>query len=162
METAIACAPHYTIPLRWGHTLTNTYSKTRISAHRSGKKILCTYPGFTLSGFFRADMVSSSRSYNSSFTQNAQTTTVIWHSADWQALWLMLILFRYTTYRTGTGLWVTLGWAISVHLSGYNCIQKLHMGLAKHVHLSGFKSCTKHRAKVRGMENVCTYLGFTV
>jgi hypothetical protein len=27
-----------------------------------------------------------------------------------------------------------------VHLSRYNCIQKLHMGLAKHVHLSGL--CT--------------------
>ena len=35
-----------------------------------------------------------------------------------------------------------------VHLSG--------------VHLSGFRSCTKHSTKVRGMENVCTYLGFTV
>jgi hypothetical protein len=35
-----------------------------------------------------------------------------------------------------------------VHLSG--------------VYLTGFRSCTKHRAKVRGMENVCTYPGFTV
>ena len=95
--------------------------------------------------------------------QNAQITTVSWHSVDWQALWLMFMLFHYTTYCIGTGLlsdtWVGY---VFVHLSGYNCIQKLHMGLAKHVHLSGFRLCTKHRAKVRGMENVCTYPGFTV
>ena len=40
---------------------------------------------------------------------------------------------------------------VFVHLSGYNCIQKLHTGLAKHVHLSGL--CTYPG---------CTYPGFTV
>ena len=61
----------------------------------------------------------------------------------------MLILFRYTTYCIGTRtLSDTWMGYLFVHLSGYNCIQKLHMGLAKHVHLSGL--CTY---------SVCTYAG---
>ena len=51
-------------------------------------------------------------------------------------------------HRTLSDFWVGY---LFVHLSGYNCIQKLHMGLAKHVHLSGL--CTYP---------VCTYPGFTV
>ena len=62
-------------------------------------------------------------------------------------------------HRTLSDTWVGY---LFVHLSGYNCIQKLHMGFAKHVHLSGFNSCTKHRAKVRGMNIFSTYPVLTV
>jgi hypothetical protein len=48
-------------------------------------------------------------------------------------------------HRTLSDTWVDY---VFVHLFGYNCIQNLHMGLAKHVHLSGL--CTYP---------VCTYPG---
>ena len=47
---------------------------------------------------------------------------------------------------------------VFVHLSGYNCIQKLHMGLAKHVHLSGFRDHVQNIWQKFGALRMCALI----
>ena len=113
--------------------------------HLSG---LCTYPGLALvhssrpdflvftagcSGFQFSDRYLELWAFFSRFLSLARIAVRSdrMHSYNRMHRSLHNLLYRP---RTLSDTWMDY---VFVHLSGYNCIQKLHTGLAKHVHLSG-------------------------